>query len=45
MIIPVWKSLFERAEKRVKEEWTAYVKDGGTIAEPEKYITLKEAGH
>ncbi|MDD6073351.1 MAG: extracellular solute-binding protein [Clostridium sp.] len=39
------KSLFERAEKRVKEEWTAYVKDGGTIAEPEKYITLKEAGH
>lgn len=31
----------EIEENRVKEEWTAYIKDGGELAEPEKYITLK----
>ena len=36
---------FEKSEKRVKEEWTTYIKDGGTIAEPENYTTLKETGH
>lgn len=33
--------VFEKEEDRVKVAWTAYIKDGGTIAEPEKYITLK----
>lgn len=36
---------FEKSEKRVKEEWITYIKDGGTIAEPENYITLKETGY
>ncbi|MBP1561948.1 MAG: extracellular solute-binding protein [Oscillospiraceae bacterium] len=33
--------VFEKEEDRVKVAWTAYIKDGGTIAEPENYITLK----
>lgn len=33
--------VFEKEEDRVKVAWTAYIKDGGTVAEPEKYITLK----
>lgn len=33
--------IFEKEEDRVKAAWTAYIKDGGTIAEPEKYIVLK----
>lgn len=32
---------FEKEEKRVKETWTAYILDGGQVAEPENYITLK----
>lgn len=35
------KRAFVREEDRVKTAWTAYIKDGGTIAEPENYITLK----
>lgn len=33
--------VFEKEEDRVRVAWTAYIKDGGTLAEPEKYITLK----
>lgn len=33
--------VFEMEEERVKVQWTAYIRDGGTIAEPEKYITLR----
>lgn len=33
--------VFEKAEKRVKETWKEYIKDGGKVAEPEKYISLK----
>ncbi|MDD6095715.1 MAG: ABC transporter substrate-binding protein [Clostridia bacterium] len=33
--------VFENSEVRVKDEWTAYIKDGGTVTEPEDYITLK----
>ncbi|MDY3249641.1 MAG: ABC transporter substrate-binding protein [Candidatus Choladocola sp.] len=33
--------VFEMPEKRVKDEWISYVKDGGKVAEPEDYITLK----
>lgn len=33
--------VFEMPQMRVKEEWTAYVKDGGQVAEPENYIRLK----
>lgn len=33
--------VFEQAEKRVKEDWTTYIKEGGMVAEPEDYITLK----
>ncbi|MDD6213124.1 MAG: extracellular solute-binding protein, partial [Clostridiales bacterium] len=32
---------FEIPERRVRDEWTEYVKEGVTIAEPENYITLK----
>ena len=32
--------VFEREETRVREALTAYIKDGGTLAEPENYITL-----
>ncbi|MGN0426483.1 MAG: extracellular solute-binding protein [Agathobacter sp.] len=32
---------FEKAEKNVKEGWVTYIKDGGKIVEPEKYISLK----
>ena len=31
----------EMNELRVKEEWTSYIKEGGILAEPESYITLK----
>ena len=31
---------FELPEMRVKNEWTAYIKEGGSIAEPNSYITL-----
>ena len=33
--------VFELAEKRVKPEWTEYIKNGGTLAQPEKYMILK----
>lgn len=33
--------VFEAAEKNVKVHWTDYIAEGGTIAEPENYITLK----
>ena len=33
--------VFEQEEQRVKAEWTAYIKDGGAVAEPTPYITLK----
>lgn len=33
--------VFEMEEDRVKVAWTEYMKDGGTLAESEKYITLK----
>lgn len=33
--------VFEQEEDRVRTAWTAYMKDGGTLAEPEKYITLQ----
>lgn len=33
--------VFEKEEDRVRPVWTAYIKDGGTLAEPEKYITVK----
>ena len=33
--------VFEKEEDRVRTAWTAYIKDGGTLAEPEKYLTLK----
>lgn len=34
---------FEKEETRVKNTWTAYILDGGHVAEPENYITLKES--
>lgn len=34
-------NVFDLEEDRVKLAWTAYIKDGGTIAEPEDYIMLK----
>lgn len=33
--------VFQHEELRVKQEWTEYVLGGGTMAEPENYITLK----
>ena len=33
--------VFELEEQRVKPAWTAYIKEGGTIAEPTPYISLK----
>lgn len=33
--------VFEMPQERVKNEWKEYIKNGGTIAEPEKYIILK----
>ena len=32
---------FVQEEDRVRVAWTAYIKDGGTLDEPEKYIKLK----
>lgn len=32
---------FEKGETRVRNTWTEYVKNGGTLAEPENYITLE----
>ena len=32
---------FHEAENGVRDEWTAYIKNGGQIAEPSDYITLK----
>ena len=32
--------VFEKAQQRVKPEWSAYILGGGTLAEPENYITL-----
>lgn len=37
--------VFEKEDDRVKVAWTAYIKDGGTLAEPENYITLKAIPH
>ena len=31
----------EKEETRVKNTWTAYILEGGQVAEPENYITLK----
>ena len=33
--------VFEKDENRVKATWTEYIKKGGALAEPEKYIILK----
>ena len=33
--------VFEKEEQRVKSDWTTYIKEGGTVAEPEAYITLQ----
>ena len=33
--------VFEKEETRVKDTWTAYIVNGGQVAEPENYITLK----
>lgn len=33
--------VFEKEEDRVRPAWTAYIKDGGTLAQPENYITVK----
>lgn len=33
--------VYEESELRVKDEWIAYITNGGKIAEPENYITLK----
>lgn len=33
--------VFEKEEKRVREAWKAYIAEGGALAEPESYITLK----
>lgn len=32
---------FQKADVRVRDEWTDYIKNGGQIAEPSDYITLK----
>ncbi|MDO4517437.1 MAG: ABC transporter substrate-binding protein [Bacillota bacterium] len=32
---------FEKDELRVKQQWTAFIKDGGTMAEPTPYLTVK----
>ena len=32
---------FEKEEVRVKNAWTEYIKNRGSLAEPENYITLK----
>lgn len=32
---------FEKEKERVKTAWTGYIKNGGTLAKPENYITLK----
>lgn len=32
---------FTQEEDRVRMAWTAYIKEGGTLAEPEKYIKVK----
>lgn len=33
--------VFEKGEQRVKNDWIEYIKGGGSVAEPEDYITLK----
>ncbi|MGN0983095.1 MAG: hypothetical protein ACI4O0_09415 [Candidatus Limivicinus sp.] len=33
--------VFEQEDQRVRLQWTAYILGGGTIAEPESYITLR----
>ena len=33
--------VFEKEEDRVRPAWTGYIKNGGTLAEPESYITIK----
>ncbi len=33
--------VFEKEEDRVRPAWVGYIKDGGTLAQPENYITLK----
>lgn len=32
---------FEKGDVRVKNAWTAYIKEGGSLLDPESYITLK----
>ncbi len=33
--------VLEKEEDRVRPAWTGYIKNGGTLAEPESYITIK----
>ena len=33
--------VFEKEEDRVRPAWTGYIREGGTLAEPEKYIIVK----
>lgn len=33
--------VFEEENQSVKQEWTAYILTGGSLAEPERYITLR----
>ncbi|MGN0438650.1 MAG: extracellular solute-binding protein [Lachnospiraceae bacterium] len=35
----------EKAENQVKDDLVTYVKDGGSLAQPESYITLREVSH
>ena len=32
---------FERARQGVRQEWTAYITAGGSLAQPESYIKLR----
>ena len=32
--------VFEREQQQIRPEWTDYILNGGTLAEPENYITL-----
>ncbi|MGN0688645.1 MAG: carbohydrate ABC transporter substrate-binding protein, partial [Oscillospiraceae bacterium] len=33
--------VFEKEEDRVRPAWTGYIREGGVLAEPENYITVK----
>ena len=32
---------FEEGTSRVRSDWIGYIRDGGILAQPENYITLK----